>query len=169
MLKSLEEAALNALWERHGSVRLNGLFLLVFSPASDPHVFCRLELTLSKEKHLVSLHIDHSWSTTHPRFKHNVLTLIRCQKLILYGIKSLGPQNCAELSGPLHCLETNRYQVGHVSASNGNLVLIKMLTPLSLAHIHSPISMHYCTTSKVHMSSTKKSYKETELIKLVHT
>lgn len=74
-------------------MRLDGLFLLVLGPASDPHVGCRLELTLSKEKHLISLHIDHSWSTTHPRFKHNVLALICCQKHYTL-VKAQDPEVC---------------------------------------------------------------------------
>lgn len=91
--------ASNALQGSRGSVRLNGLFLPVLSPASDPHVGCRLELTRSKEKHLIALHIDHSWSTTHPRFKHDILALICCQKYYTL-LKARAPRSVLKLNGP---------------------------------------------------------------------
>ena len=141
MFKWLEENCTKRSAEETWLCGLDGLFLLVFGPAFDPHVGCRLELTLSKEKHLISLHIDHSWSTTHPRFKHISSHLL---PEILHASKILGPQKCAETEWAFtsHRLETNRYQVGHVSVSDGNLVLIKTLMLLSLARIRTPLSLH---------------------------
>lgn len=83
---------------------VQGQFLLVLGPASDPHVGCRLELTLPAEKHLVSPRTAHSWSATYPRFKHNIRALICCQEYYT-RLKAWAPRSVLKLSGPsLHII-----------------------------------------------------------------